>query len=102
MKKGISITGQEILVFKNIHSYSTTISNKDINGNWERMYITLQLPKDIQVGNRAKININNGFMSFYKDKNGLPKPKIVVTDLEILDFGDEIAENIPNDDDLPF
>lgn len=103
--RGFNITG-EILVFKNERGYSTTISNKDINGNWDRMYITLQLPKGQELDNRAVILVTKGFLTFYKDKNGMAKPKAVLQEYNII--GQEPTnEDVPfnetyNEDDLPF
>lgn len=58
--------------------YSTTISKKDEFGNYENLYINVQLPKDIALDNNTKINVTRGFLSFYKTKEGLPKIKVVV------------------------
>lgn len=93
---------------KNI--YSTNISNKDINGKYTNMYINVQLPKGVEVENKTYIEITKGFLSFYKDKNGLPKVKIVVMEFQKENQETdpwtppaEIDENteIPPDD-LPF
>lgn len=105
--RGFSLTG-EILIFKNEYGYSTTINNKDINGNWDRMYISVQLPKGQELNNKTVVMVNKGFLSFYKDKTGLAKPKAVLQQYDIV--GEEGTDTIPdveifpnnNDDDLPF
>lgn len=81
--KGIKIFG-EVTIFKNDYGYSTTISNKDINGNWENMYISAQLPKGDELENRTNIQIIKGFLSFYKDKNGMAKLKAVIQEYQII------------------
>lgn len=103
--KGINITG-ETLIFKNEYGYSTTVSNKDKEGNWDKMYITIQLPKGQELENRTKISITKGFLTFYKDKNGMAKPKAVIQEYSVLEHGEAFnevfsAENL-SDDDLPF
>lgn len=42
------------------------------------MYISIQLPKGVELENKTMIEITNGFLSFYNTKEGLPKIKIVV------------------------
>lgn len=63
-------------------SYSTTISKKDQFGNYENMYITVQLPRDVDLESNSRINVTKGFLSFYKTKQGLPKIKAVVQEFE--------------------
>lgn len=62
--------------------YSTTLSKKDEFGNYENLYINVQLPKDIALDNNTKINVTKGFLSFYKTKQGLSKIKAVVQEFE--------------------
>ena len=76
----MNISGRTI-VFKNDFGYSTAISNKKQDGTYDKMYISLQLPKGIDVENKSYIEITKGFLSFYKDKNGMPKLKIVVMEI---------------------
>lgn len=42
------------------------------------MYISVTLPKGTNIENKTKINITDGFLSFWKDKNGMARPKLVV------------------------
>lgn len=102
------------MIFRNEYKgksiYSTTISNKDINGNYTSMYLSVQLPKNVELENKTMINITNGFLSFFKTKDELPKIKLVVMEFEIEDnYIQEEREAIQNesnynfpDDDLPF
>lgn len=66
------------MIFKSQYGYSTTISRKNQDGEYERMYVSVQLPKNIELENKTVIEITNGFLSFYNTKDGLSKIKIVV------------------------
>ena len=62
--------------------YSTTISSKNQNGDWDKMYISVQLPKNVVLENNTDINITKGFLSFYKNNNGFCMPKIVIQEFQ--------------------
>ena len=74
---GLNINGK-VMIFKNQYGYSTTISKKNQDGEYTNMYVSIQLPKNIELENKTVIEITNGFLSFYNTKDGLPKIKIVV------------------------
>lgn len=77
----MNITGEIkvwIKKFNGVKSYSTAVSNKNKEGQYEKMYIALQLPKKNNLQNGETIEIKKSFMSMYKDKNGLAHPKIVI------------------------
>lgn len=98
--------------FEGRTSYSTTISKKDQFGNYENLYISVQLPRDVALESNSRINVTKGFLSFYKTRQGLPKIKAVVQDFEKEETLQEPQqESIPNfydnapsyyGDDLPF
>lgn len=94
----MKITGQTI-IFKNDRGYSTTISNKKEDGTYENMFIPVNFKRGIEVPNKTKINVINGFLSFYKTKDGLPKVKMVIMDFE---QAEENQYELSSDDDLPF
>lgn len=94
--------------------YSTRISQKNKEGNYESMFIDMSF-----VGNASNPDINDkdiiivtkAFLGFYTEKNGLAKPKIVVQDFEKDEettYEDEErrgimeADNINPDEQLPF
>lgn len=88
--------------------YSTTISSKNQNGDWDKMYLSAQLPKNVVLENGTDINITKGFLSFYKNNNGFCMPKIVIQEFQTKEemeereaIQNEQNYNI-NDDDLPF
>lgn len=62
--------------------YSTSISNKNMEGQWDKMYLSVQLPKNTILENNTDINITKGFLSFYKTNEGLPKIKVVIQEFQ--------------------
>lgn len=92
--------------------YSTAISKKNQNGEYERMYLNVQLPKGVELENKTNIEITKGFLSFYQTKEGLPKIKIVVMEYKIDEeeqYKQEERQTIQDEeiygisqDDLPF
>ena len=88
--------------------YSTSISSKNQNGDWDKMYLPVQLPKNVVLENNTDINITKGFLSFYKTNEGLPKIKIVIQEFQTKEEIEEREAIINeqnyniNDDDLPF
>ena len=94
-----------IRVFKNTYNgkdfYSTSISSKDTNGEWQRVYVPLQFTKGTETD--GDIDITKGFISMFKDKNGLGKIKFVVQEYIKVDntgFGEVAQDNFVSD--LPF
>ena len=81
----MQIRGETMIFANEKGGYSTTVSNKNQDGTYDNMYITVNFKKNVSIENKTKIDITNGFLSFYKTREGLPKPKIVVMDFEIKD-----------------
>lgn len=99
MKQSLQIMGSTRIFAKEVNGktlYSTSISNKNIKGEWEKMYIAVQFPKNTTIPNKTDITILESFISFYKNNNGLAMPKIVVQKFEIEE------EDIQQNSDLPF
>ena len=93
----LKVTG-EILIFKNDKgAYSTSISKKKEDGTYENMKISVNFKKGTELENKTKINITNGFLSFWKNNQGLPQLKLVV-----MEFEKETNENENIEPDLPF
>lgn len=83
--------------------YSTSIGNKKEDGTYDNMFLQVQLPKEADVNNGDDITINNGFLSFYTDKNGNQKIKVVVMDYtNNTNVPEVVVGNAYNSDDLPF
>lgn len=93
----LKVTG-ETFIFKNDKgAYSTSISKKNEDGTYENMRISVNFRKGIELENKTKINVTNGFLSFWKNNQGLPQLKLVV-----LEFETQTNENEEYRDDLPF
>lgn len=97
----MNITGKTIC-YKNEFGYSTAILNKKQDGTYERMYVSLQLPKGVEVENKTYIEITKGFLAFYKDKNGMSKIKIVAMEIKQDESKQEVQEDFYSSDSLPF
>lgn len=75
----MNITSNNTMIFKKeengkVH-YRAGLSTKKQDGTYDKGYIDIRMPKDTQLENQTKININKGFLSFYnyKDKEGKSK-----------------------------
>lgn len=79
----MQIRGETMIFANEKGGYSTTVSNKNQDGTYDNMYIAVNFKKGIALENQTKIDITNGFLSFYKNRNGLALPKIVVMEFEI-------------------
>ena len=77
----MKVTGKA-RIFKNQYNgntyYSTSISNKKEDGTYENMYLSTQFKKGMET--EGNIEITDGFLTFFKDKNGMPKVKLVILD----------------------
>lgn len=100
----LRLTG-ETTIFKNEKGfYSTGISNKLMDGSWDNAYFPVQFKKGVEVENKTKINITNGFLTFYRNANDNNKPVFKIMVLEFTQDGDareETASTFDNTD-LPF
>lgn len=98
----MKITG-EITIFKNDKGYySTGISNKLMDGSYENAYLPVQFKKGTELDNKDRIIINSAFLSFYKNQEGKPVYKIVVTDFEKEGDAKEPECGYADNNDLPF
>lgn len=97
----------KLMVYKGQYGYSTLLKNQE-----DKLYVQVGFRKGQEpFQEKAMIDIKDGFLSFYKDKNGAAKPKLVIldyTELENTNRGDawEPPTNEPvfdpYGDDLPF
>lgn len=93
----LKVTG-EILIFKNDKgAYSTSISKKKEDGTYENMRISVNFRKGAELENKTKINVINGFLSFWKNSQGFLQLKLVV-----MEFETQTNENEEYKDGLPF
>ena len=74
------------MVFKNEVSgythYTIGLSNKKQDGTYENGYINCRFKKDVELENKSKIIIKNGFISFYKTKNNDTVPLLFITEFD--------------------
>lgn len=99
----MNITGKT-MIFKNEKGmYSTALSTKNAEGKYENMYIAVNFKKGIELENKTLIDVEKGFLSFYKDKNGMAHIKLII--MEFSTNSNE-TENTTVEDysesDLPF
>jgi hypothetical protein len=86
-------------------NYSTTISKKNEDGEYENMFIPVKFKGGAGVPNKTKINIQDGFMSFYKNNTGLEKVQIIVMNYDVKLPAEEFTNQfggLVTDKDLPF
>lgn len=59
-------------VFKSTKGYgfNTTISSKNMNGEYERMYLSVYFKKGAEPADTCDINVTNGFLTFRTGKDG--------------------------------
>lgn len=69
----ITFTG---MVFKNVNedtgrvSYRTTFGHKNADGTYENAGIQVRFNKDVELPERAKIEVTSGTLDHYKNKDG--------------------------------
>ena len=67
-------------IFKNEYNgntfYNTSISRKLEDGTYKNMSVSVQFRKGEET--EGEIEIKDGFLTFYEDKNGMSKVKVVV------------------------
>lgn len=77
--------------------YSTYITNSDK----EKMYISVGFRKGQEpTEDKLKIEVTKAFLTFYKTKQGMSKPKIVV--MEYTKEQQDDFMSVPADEELPF
>jgi hypothetical protein len=98
----------KLTVFKNQYGYSTLAKNGE-----DKMYLSVQFKKGQEPSSdKARIKIEDGFFSMYKNKVGLAFPKLVVMSYTVeeneqqskLDYVPFADSDVPSfdDSDLPF
>lgn len=107
------VTG-ETMIFKNDKGfYSTSFSKKNQDGEYVNAYINVAFKKGVNLENKTRINITNGFLTFddYTNKDGkiITSYKIFVLDFEQVGskaqakpVEDNTVFGAISDDDLPF
>lgn len=98
-------------IYKNQYGWSVLCSNK-YNGQEAKCYMPVSFKKGTEpAGTEGNINVTEFFMSAYKGKDGVDKPRMVVTEYVFVapkednsNFGGETKVNssLIDSDDLPF
>ena len=107
----MNISGEARILKDDRGIYKTTLVSTDTNketGEEEKMFmkINVSFKKGIEVKNKTKINITNGFITFFRidtgevRENGKPDykyfPKLMIMDFEVLEEGvDEVYSSKP-------
>ena len=82
--------------------YSTTISKKKPDGEYENAYIRIDFKKGTDIPNKTMINITNGWLTFYiKDK--IPQWYVFCNEYEIVDKPETVEGFAAlSDESIPF
>lgn len=103
---------EKVKIFSNEKGCSMSVGNKKEDGTWENMFVPVTFKKGTEIEDKAEINILDGFMTFYVNKDSIKVLKIVVMQFEyangyrnsksekVEDTGEYIT--IDNTADLPF
>jgi len=94
-----NITG-ETMIFRDdkgkFPRYQTSIGKKLPDGTYDNAYIELKFKKGVELENKTKINITNGFLTFYQYTPKDSKYKVTVWQLFVLDFDTDSQERPQN------
>lgn len=75
-----------VMIFRNVFdsgiSYSTTISHKDVNGEYVNAFINVRFKKNVDVENQQKIIIKDAWLDFYQNKDGKDIFYIFINDFD--------------------
>ena len=100
---GMRINGENVMIFKNENGrYTTSISNKKEDGSYENAYLQVQFRKGVELENKTKINIKDGFLTFFRTQEGNIVYKIVVLDFEQEGEAKETETSYDDSNSLPF
>ena len=100
---GLTVTGEITVFRKDMTSqagnsfalYSTKISKKKEDGSYIGAYLDVLFRKGVEVGNKAKINIKNSFMTVNEYK-GEAKLKLFVMDFDVVEPGEGQPPRAPD------
>lgn len=62
--------------------YSVGLSKKDVDGNRIYGYIAAKFRKGIELDDKTRIIVKNGWLDFYK-KGNITVPQIMITEFEV-------------------
>lgn len=73
-------------------SYSTSISQKNMNDAWDSAFIRVQFNKGVEVEDRTEIEVNNGWLKFYKTRDGKDVFYVHINDFVVLNEPNAYAD----------
>jgi hypothetical protein len=86
--------------------YSTSIGKKKQDGTWENAYINLQFKKGVDIADGTMIDIQNGWLTFYMNKEGKAVWQLFISEFEgeIPDGFEQVEDYaaLDDSDDIPF
>ena len=82
---------------KTFATYSIAVSSKDKDGNWTNGYLDCAFKKDVELNNKAKINITNSFYTV-NEYNGKKYLKLFIMAFEVVEQGEVQPQSPSNDD----
>lgn len=75
-----------VMIFRNAFdngiSYSTTISHKNVNGEYENAFINVRFKKNVDVENKQQIIIKDAWLDFYQTKDNKNVFYIFINDFD--------------------
>lgn len=87
------------------YAYSTGVSSKRQDGSWINGYLDVKFRKGVEVENKTKINIKNGFLSAKEFKTGSGETgkrlELVILEFDVVDAPNSGFTAMTNDD-VPF
>lgn len=100
------VSNKDELVFRKDYngkpSYSLGLSKKSKEGNYINGYIKVNFRKGVDLNNKSKIKIKNGWLDFYKDGEKTV-PTLFIDEFELVQEGTEENKNVEiNDSASPF
>lgn len=103
------VTGQTKVFRKDFDEravYSTSIGKKKMDGTWDNAYINLQFRKGVEIADGTIIDIQNGWLTFYLNREKKPVWQIFINEFEALDVPEGAIPAgftaIEDDSDIPF
>ena len=87
------------------YAYSTGVSSKRQDGSWVNGYLDVKFRKGVEVENKTKIDIKNGFLSVkeFRTESGAQgkRLELVILEFDIVDAQNTGFTAMTNDD-VPF
>lgn len=104
----VNVTGETMIFRKDNEkwvSYSTTLGQKTKDGAYENAYMDVRFKGDVDIPNKAKIEVTSGWLKFRKTTDGKTYWFLFVNEYTVL--GEQPKEDVPEgfqalEDDLPF